>query len=309
MHLMISFANCSSGACAAARHSLKLPNLEKLLSRLTSGPLDAGDEFSLSTPHERVLARTIGLPLGDGQIPWAAWEAKATDGAWSFITPCHWRSSAKHVAMAGLTLPDFSADESHALLATMQPYFEEDGITLSYQRSERWLARGELLNGLASASLERVVGRDVSDWLPSGPGALKLRRLQAEMQMLLHNHPVNEARSERGVPVVNSFWLSGSGAASAESAAAAPARAPLLLTALRDAALQEDWAGWAQAWQTLDATDCAALLTTLEQRSDVQLTLCGERHAQTWSSAPTGVLGRLQRMFNQPRVASVLEQL
>lgn len=309
MHLMISFANCSSGACAAARRALKLPNLEKLLARLTPDALDAGDEFSLSAPHERVLARAVGLPTRDGQIPWAAWEANAVDGAWGFVTPCHWRSSARHVALAGLTLPDFLPTESQALLADMQPYFAEDGITLTYLRSERWLAHGELLNELASASMERVVGRDVSEWLPRGPGAVKLRRLLAEMQMLLYTHPVNEAREARGVPAVNSFWLSGTGALPPVWSAVAPQRRPLLLTPLRDAALQEDWAGWAQAWQTLDATDCAALLSTLQHSSDVQLTLCGERHAQTWRAAPGGVLGRFKQLFNARRAASALESL
>lgn len=309
MHLMISFANCSSGACAQARSSLKLPHLEQLLARLTPDAIDAGDEFSLSTPHERVLARAIGLPVSDGQIPWAALQAGARDGAWGFVTPCHWRSGARHVAMAGLPLPDFSPAESQALLAAMQPYFAEDGITLSYQHSERWLACGELFDGLSSASLERVAGRAVSDWLPSGPAAVKLQRLQAEMQMLLHNHPVNEARGARGVPLVNSFWLSGTGTLPAAWGGVTPARRPLLLTALRDAALQEDWAAWVQAWQTLDATDCAALLNTLQRSGDVQLTLCGERHAQTWRSAQPAVLGRLKRMFNKPAAAGVLEKL
>jgi hypothetical protein len=34
-----------------------------------------------------------------------------------------------------------------------------------------------------------------------------LQRLQSEMQMLLYNHPVNNARDARRQISVNSFWL------------------------------------------------------------------------------------------------------
>jgi hypothetical protein len=32
-----------------------------------------------------------------------------------------------------------------------------------------------------------------------------------ELQMLLHDHPVNQAREERGEPVINSLWFWGNG--------------------------------------------------------------------------------------------------
>jgi hypothetical protein len=41
--------------------------------------------------------------------------------------------------------------------------------------------------------------------------AKKWRRLQNELQMILHDHPVNEARLERGELSINSVWLYGCG--------------------------------------------------------------------------------------------------
>ena len=61
MHLLIPFAFCSSEGCASVLPTLPLPHLQKLLSRLTPEPMDTGDEFSLSAPHERALARAITL--------------------------------------------------------------------------------------------------------------------------------------------------------------------------------------------------------------------------------------------------------
>lgn len=309
MHLLIPFAFCSSDGCSSALRTLKLPHLEKLLSRLTPEPLDTGDEFSLSPPHERALARVLGLSVADGLIPWAALHAQALEGSWGFITPCHWQVGTHHIAMSGQELPDFSAHESQTLLAAMQPYFAEDGITLHYDQPDRWLARSDAFRGLATASLDRVVGRNVESWMPRTPSATHLQRLQSEMQMLLYTHPVNDARAARGVPVVNSFWLSGTGTLPRLPNIPAVEPQPVVVTTLRIAALDENWATWAQAWQTQDATQCAALLAALNQGESVQLTLCGERNAQTFSARPQTFLKRIMTIFGTQPPSVLLEQL
>lgn len=309
MHLLIPFAFCRSEGCAAALRSLKLPRLEQLLTRLTPAPLDQGDVFSLSPPHERALARALGLPVADGLIPWAARQAQTPAGAWAFITPCHWQVGARHIAMNGAELPDFAAPQSQALLAAMQPFFAEDGITLQFDRASRWLACGAAFDGLATAALDRVAGRDVASWLPRGAAAAKLQRLQSEMQMLLYTHPVNEARTARGLPAVNSFWLSGTGALPLTPQQPASGPEPLVVTSLRAAALTEDWAAWAQAWQALDATECAALLAALEQGESGALTLCGERHAQTLNAQPQAYWKRLMTIFKRRPASELLETL
>ncbi len=312
MHLLIPFAFCSSEGCHSAVRGLRLPHLEKLLSRLTPDTPDGADGFSLSPPHERALARALHLPLADGMIAWAAlqaWQTLQQGGSWAFITPCHWRATAKQVVMSGLPLPDFTAGQSQALMQAMQPYFEEDGITLHYERPDRWLACSPLFDGLASASLDRVVGRNVKDWLPSGSSAGRLQRLQAEMQMLLYSHPVNDARLADGLLPVNSFWLSGCGALAQPAQQATLAAQPLLPTGLRDAALNNDWAAWTQAWTALDATHCAALLATLNRGEGGQLTLCGERSAQSWKPGKTGFLTKFVSVFGTKPLSSVLEQL
>lgn len=309
MHLLIPFAFCRSDGCSAALRSLKLPRLEKLLARLAPDAIDSGDELSLSPPHERALARALGLPVADGLIPWAARQARAPTGAWAFITLCHWQVGARHIAMSGSDLAELTAPESHALLAAMQPFFAEDGITLQYERPNRWLASGGAFDGLATASLDRVAGRDISSWMPQGASAAQLQRLQSEMQMLLYTHPINEARTGRGLPPVNSFWLSGTGALAVAPPQPAPAQQPLVAASLRAPALTEDWPAWAQAWQALDTTECAALLAALDRGETGTLTLCGERHAQTWSARPQTYWKRLMTIFNRQPASSRLETL
>jgi hypothetical protein len=201
------------------------------------------------------------------------------------------------------------AGESRLLLAAMQPFFEEDGIALEYEAPTGWLAHGELFRNLATASLDRVVGRSIDGWMPRAPEARTLLRLQQEMQMLLYTHPVNEERARRGLSPVNSFWASGTGALPAKHAVEVPPGLELAHH-LRDAALVGDWRSWAAVWQQLDAGACARLVKDLDGSEGVTLTLCGERIARTWSSRPAGALRRrLGGLFAGRQAAAVLESL
>ena len=156
------------------------------------------------------------------------------------------------------------AEESQALLAAMQPYFEEDGIALDYDAPLRWLARGEMFRGLPTASLDRVVGRVIDGWLPRGAPGAPMRRLQQEMQMLLYTQPLNDARQRGGLLPVNSVL----GQRHRRAAAAERPRGrrrPVVTAYLRDARAAGDWRAWAAAWQQLDARECARCWRELDQ--------------------------------------------
>lgn len=312
-HLVIPYAAARASQPAPVHFFTPpaLPNLERLLARLTPTEPDNGSEESLSPPHERAMARALGLGAPDGQIPLAALQAAAlgldaaAGSAWAFVTPCHWQMASAHVDMSDPDTLQLAEPESRALMAAMQPYFEEDGMALYYVAPTTWLARGDWFHGLATASLDRVAGRRVDDWMPRADQARGLRRLQNEMQMLLYTHAVNDARTRHGLAPVNSFWASGSGAWSAP----VPTVALTTPRGLAEAARREDPAAWSAAWQQIDATDGAALLKALDQQRPVRLTLCGERNAHTFDSRPLGWRGSLGRWLKPVRVTSVLEAL
>jgi hypothetical protein len=191
----------------------------------------------------------------------------------------------------------------------MQPFFSQDGIELEYDAPTRWLARGELFRGLATASLDRVVGRVIDDWMPRADEAKPLRRLQQEMQMLLYTHPVNEERTRSGLLPVNSFWASGTGALP-QPHAAAPPPGLQITHYLRDAALLEDWSAWSAAWRQLDAREFPRLIEAADAREPVALTLCGERRAQTWAGdGQSGWSRRLASLLRGQRATALLQDL
>ena len=311
-HFLIPFAAPGSEAGRAALKGLTLPQLETLLARLTVTHTDIGDAHALTPSHERELARQWGLPLHDGLLPWAALQAREEgrpllDQAWARVTPCHWQIGREHIEMLHPQTLDLSTEESHGLLHAMAPYFAQDGITLIYNAPTLWLAHGSLFEDLPTASLDRVVGREVGPWLPQGPHGQTLKRLQSEMQMLLYTHPINEAREAAGALTVNSFWLSSTGRLP-EGALERPTGLTVMHY-LRDAAMLGDWAGWVDAWKQFDDQVCPRLLTQLDKGHRVILTLCGEVACKTWDTRPESLLRQWTRRWRRQALYPLVESI
>lgn len=304
-HLLIPFAAVSSEAATKHLQEVKLPNLRQLLDQLTLVASDVGVDESFSPPHERALARVHGLPVVDGYIPWAAQEAAklglkkadsdADSSVWGWVTLCNYFVGTGSMTLEDPTQLQVTEAESRHLLADMTPYFVEDGITLHYVAPTQWLAAGEPLKNIPTASLDRVVGRNLDAWQPEGQAAAKLRRLQNEMQMLLYIHTVNDARSRAKLAAINSIWLHGTGEW-AKAGAEVSTNITMPRT-LADAALKEDWSDWVTAWEQLDATACADLLKRVQAGEPVTLTLCGERSALRYECRPKSALERLKSSF------------
>ena len=308
-HLIVPFASCRHEDWLQAMSSIALKNLGQLLRGMKLSYTDVGQADSLSPPHERVLGKALGLPASaDGLIPWAAHEAHANcHEGWAVITPCHWAMGREHATLTDPATLELNDTDARALLAAMQPYFATEGVTLQYLQATRWLARGDVFASLPTASLDRVLGRNVDRWLPS---LKQIKLLQNEMQMLLYTHPINDERASQRQRSINSFWVSGSGAL------IEPARADTHVNthvhtsrALAQAALANDWAAYAQAWTELDASDIAQLLTRQNSGNTVRISLCGESQSMTFETAQIGLFTKIRNAFSPQPAIHVLQQL
>jgi hypothetical protein len=301
MHLLVPFAADTSDECRRALAELALPNLERLLALLAPAGRDDGEATSCSPPHERALAAAWGWRGGDGMLPFAA-QAAARDGiatgaaAWAMLTPSHWQLGREDVRLLDPALLALDEVESRALFASAGELFASEGFAVAWGSPERWYAARDDLDGVATASLDRVVGRSVDTWLRAAssaaarPTTALLRRLQSEAQLVFHSHDVNERREERGALVVNSFWLSGCGRRQ-------PARedaTPEIADALRSPVLDADWAAWVAAWRALDAERIAPLVARARTGAPTALTLCGERSAARFELQPRSLWQRLR---------------
>lgn len=298
-HVLLPYASASAEACQAALAGLTLPNLGRLLAHLRPQPPVLGDDYTLNPPHEQALARTLGwhhpdgTPLPDGQLPWAAWQASVRDVPCAWFHPCHWQVGMEQVTLQPVDALQFSEAESHTLFGALAPLCAEDGITLMFERPDRWRAEGEVLRDLACASLDRVAHRHLYGWLPQGPAAPLLLRLQNEAQMLFYTHPVTDERTARGLLPINGIWISGSGSWHGGTPAQPwPVTQP---DTLRQPALHGDWVAWANAWLQLDRDTVPDWLARIERKQTLHLTLCGERGYQSWHYDPSHRPGLLQR--------------
>ncbi len=313
MHLMIPFAAALSDTASSVLRDLPLPVLARLLGRLTPSPLDEGDEYSFSAPHERALAAAWGWRGDDGALPFAA-KMAASDGidvgprAWGLITPVHWHVGRDNVSLADPDALELSEAESRALFNAVRELFESEGIALIWGAPLRWYGAHDSFDALPCAALDRVIGRNVELWVRNGPTAPAqtrlIRRLQSEVQLLLYPHPINEAREARGALPVNSFWLSGCGRAQ-------PAAQDQLVVddSLRAPLMAEDWAAWGEAWRALDAGALTALQAAADSGENVALTLCGERSTQRFESSAPSAWKRLTQRWRSIAPHTVLEAL
>ncbi len=323
MHLLIPFAAPLSAAGREALAARPWQGLSQLLQHTRVVQRHEGDEFSYSPPHEHALAQALGWQGGDGCLPFAARQA-AADGvvvgphAWGLVTPTHWRLGAEHVSLADPASVPLSEADSRALFGAVRELFTSAGYALEWGSAQRWYAAHESLATLPTAALDRVAGRNVDHWLV-GAGATRdnaepaadttrrrIRRLQSEVQMLLHEHPINSAREAQGLLPINSFWLSGCGVAQAERAG--PQHKPLDVDAsLVTSALAEDWPAWSHAWSALEAGPLAQWRRAAQPVS--RLTLCGERGWVQLAPAPAGALARLRSWFKPADARALLETL
>lgn len=312
MHLLIPHASALDDAFRRALADTPLPHLDQLLSWMTAdgSPL-GGDEYALNTSQDLALAATWGWQGDGGGLPFAAQLAQRDGVAvgalpWALVTPLHLSVGSDQVTVLPpehLQLDEAASRACFDALAELWPATE--GWQWVYGSRHQWYLGHEALAGLHTASLDRIVLRNVDAWMPE---SRLLRRLQNEVQMLLHRHPVTAAREAQGHLPVNSVWFSGCGPIQP----CQPADDLQIDERLRSPLLQGDSAAWRQAWQALDAGPLSDMLRRIRDgRTDDRLTLCGERWAQTYRCPPRSGLARWWQGWRRPRTpaASVLEGL
>jgi hypothetical protein len=283
MHVVVPFAVPSSDAARSVWRALSWSGARRWWEPRRRVAREVGAIDDWSAPHERALAAALGwAQAADGLIPLAALAA-AEDGvpddgrplAW--LTPSHWHLGTEQIGMTDPQALQLDEATSRTLFDAAAPLFTSEGYGVAWASATRWYLMHEELATTRTASLDRVIGRNVDPWL--GSGARRLRRLQNEVQMLWHDHPANTERERAGLPVVNSVWISGSGPRLALPAPSADA--PAVEPRLRSAALAEDWSAWAQAWAVLDRE--------WGEAPPQRLTLCGEAGWATFDLEPRGL--------------------
>lgn len=187
------------------------------------------------TTWQGVLMNSLGLDSGNGaEVPGAnAW---VEDFGGDFPAFRCLRADPVHLAAdrdTALIHPPqalfLDPEESAALVASLDGFLAEDGLGLRAAGTSRWYLAALTVEAGAALPLrshfpaERLARLRASDFLEPHAGAdgacardtsdaaraqRRLRSLESELEMLLHAHPVNEARRSAGRLTVTGlhFW-------------------------------------------------------------------------------------------------------
>jgi hypothetical protein len=192
----------------------RAPWLERLLARADAGA--AGSDWRAEAfrvlsseappaigPTGLIATREPGAPRGPG----------AEGSACLFAaTPVHYEAAMTHVRLPPGGVLALTPAVATELALEFNRVFAEGGQTLFAGRD------GSLYCGLAqtidvpTADPERVAGRDIGEWLPTGPRGARLRGLMSEIEMWLFEHALNRRRADAREPSISGLWLWGGGA-------------------------------------------------------------------------------------------------
>jgi hypothetical protein len=203
VHLVIPDLFLPRGAAAEACAGLHLPALGKLLARVQREALQADT-------LEAWLCTAFGVAdMAIAPVTLLADGLQAGEGYWLRADPVH-----LHIQRDQLILQaevPLNADEAVRLCAALNAHFSADGMHFIAPHPQRWYLRTDAVPDMIAHTLAQVTGRDIHAHLPQGADALRWHGVLNEIQMLLFEHPVNEARETRGELPINSVWLWGGG--------------------------------------------------------------------------------------------------
>ena len=195
-------------AIERARHALRCPTTDLFISRCATSLMPDTTTVAWACARNGITRQR--------DWPAAAILARAMSAApphpfWLCAQPAHLAVDRDRLLLLPRRQLPLSDRESHALLSTLREVFVREGLALAQVDAGTWLIGCPHVQRLQTFAPELVEGRDIDAYQPRGEDAPRWQRLLTEIQMLLHEHPVNVERDQRGDTAVNSLWLWGGG--------------------------------------------------------------------------------------------------
>lgn len=260
-------------------------------------------------------------------------------GAWFVLQPVHIHIARDHLVLTDPRQLALTDTEARTLFDIAAPLFNEAGKRLLYGNASTWFVHAEDWSELQTSSPDAASGHNIDIWMPKGPGERDWRKVQNEVQMHWFNHEVNVGRESRQLKPVNSVWLWGGPAIAAserphhydkafnlsdwtrafsqfvaehtvsENADALLTslgkRNMLLLDALLEPALANDWARWLDRMKQLDHDWFAPVLHALKSGKLDRVSLITTHDSRI--SRFTATRSSLRKFWIKPTLATLCQ--
>jgi len=149
--------------------------------------------------------------LADVDTPGGTPGGTLREQAWLRADPVHLAISRDNAQLFDSHVVNPTADEMAAVAETINQHFARDGIVVTFPDPARGYIATDANNLPQSTPLWKMGGANVFDNLPLSKTRTNWRAVSNEIQMLLHEHPVNVRRAEVGTPAINALWIWGGG--------------------------------------------------------------------------------------------------
>lgn len=130
---------------------------------------------------------------------------------WLRADPMHLHINIDKLVLTDPATLSVTAEEAQALIASLNQHFGQEGLEFVAPQPDRWYCRPSSAPNLETTDPTHVINQAIDRHLPQGRDAQRWRSLINETQMLLHDHPVNQAREACGLAPINSIWPWGGG--------------------------------------------------------------------------------------------------
>jgi hypothetical protein len=228
LHLLIPSLFWPDAAFTAIYSDLALPSLENLLAKSTETTATSLEVESWLCNAFNV-AKQLDWPVAPitlesdqqsetdtGEI--AAGEINggkinAEGNYWIRADPVHLHIEHDQILLADSRVFKISTDEADRLTGSLNLHFHENAQQIEFLPLQpgRWYLRAPDMVPTQTRLLSEAANKNIRNLLPSGPGEATWRSLFNEIQMLLHEHPVNQAREAQGEVPINATWFWGGG--------------------------------------------------------------------------------------------------
>jgi hypothetical protein len=151
------------------------------------------------------LADVAPACIAAAQLPALPGETSEAVTSW-IATPVQLTAAAARVELDPRGILRLPAADLAALAADFGRTFATSGFTLAPLPCGELLLRTPGIAPVDTSEPARCSGAGVERALPRGTDAAPLRRLIAEIEMWLHNLPLNDTRRLRGEPPVTALW-------------------------------------------------------------------------------------------------------
>ena len=160
----------------------------------------------------RELFEFSGKPLPAAALSRQIDVGDAAGSSWLRADPAHVRADMATARMLACGELGLTQAESAEIAKALKPLFGDAGFEFDACLPNRWYLRAAIGSELPEcASPDEAMGDDLKLHLPLGASGKRWRQLYNESQIILHNHPVNQRRAQRGAVAVNSVWFWGAG--------------------------------------------------------------------------------------------------